>query len=311
MMSRRLALLPILLLSAPLVAQQGDGPFTIAENGQSFWRLSDAVQAIGAGDGTIEIAPGTYRQCAVQRAGRITYRATTAGSVIFDSATCDGKAALVLGGQAALVDGIIFQNMRVTDLNGSGIRLEQGDLKVVNATFRNSEQGILSADNPGGTVTIDRSTFSGLGGCPNGMCSHSIYIGNYGKLIVTRSRFERGTGGHYVKSRAGVSEISDNSFDDTRGHETNYMIDLPAGSVGSITRNEFVQGASKENHSAFIAVGAEGISHPSAGLAISNNRASIAPGVSRSTTFVADWTHEPLRMAANTLGQGLKAFDER
>jgi Right handed beta helix region len=310
-MNRRFALLPILFLAAPLGAQQGSQPFSIEETGQSFWRLSDAVQAIGNGDGTIAMAPGTYRQCAVQRAGRITYRAETPGTVIFDGTTCEGKAALVLGGQAAEVDGIIFQNMRVADRNGSGIRLEQGDLKIVNATFRNSEQGILTANNPAGTIIVDRSTFSGLGGCPDGMCSHSIYVGEYGRLIVTRSRFERGTGGHYVKSRAARSEISDNSFDDTRGRQTNYMIDLPAGSVGSITRNEFVQGASKENYSAFIAVGAEGITHPSAGLSISNNRASIAPGVNRSTTFVADWTHEPLRLGANVLGQGLKAFDER
>lgn len=35
------------------------------------------------------------------------------------------------------------------------------------------------------------------------------------------------------------------------------MIDLPAGSVGTITHNEFVQGRNKENYSAFIAVGAE------------------------------------------------------
>lgn len=309
-MKRTLILLP-LLAAAPLFAQNGQPPISIEETGQSFWRLQDAVNAVGDGEGTIILAPGTYKQCAVQRAGAVIFKAATPGTAIFDTTTCEGKAALVLDGASATVDGILFQNMRVADRNGAGIRLQKGDLTVLNSVFRNSEQGILTANDPASTITIRQSTFSGLGGCPDGMCSHSIYVGDYGKLVVTRSRFERGTGGHYLKSRAGRSEISDNSFDDTRGRETNYMIDLPAGSVGTITRNEFVQGASKENYSAFIALGAETISHPTAGLSINFNRASIAPGVDRNTTFVADWTHEPLRLSSNQLGPGLKLFEER
>src|SRR3546814_7988969 len=82
-------------------------------------------------------------------------------------------------------------------------------------------------------------------------------VGAYGKLTVTRSRFELGNGGHYVKSRAAKAEIRDNSFDDTGGRETNYMIDLPEGATGLITANQMVQGKNKENYSAFIALAAE------------------------------------------------------
>ena len=189
--------------------------------------------------------------------------------------------------------------------------MERGDLSVVNSVFRNSEQGILTNDDRSATISIDRSTFSGLGGCPEGMCSHSIYIGDIGSLTVRSCRFERGTGGHYVKSRAARAEISDNSFDDTRGSETNYMIDLPAGAIGTISHNEFVQGRSKENYSAFIAVGAETINHPSDGLSITANRAEIAPGIDRRSTFVANWTRDVLRLSANQLGAGIKPYDER
>ncbi len=49
---------------------------------------------------------------------------------------------------------------------------------------------------------IDKSTFTRLGTCEGSGCAHSIYIGNYGALTVTRSRFEQGTGGHYAKTRA-------------------------------------------------------------------------------------------------------------
>jgi len=217
----------------------------------------------------------------------------------------------VLRGAAAHVEGLVFQNFQVPDRNGSGIRLDKGNLTVVNTVFRNSEQGILTNNDRSATITIDRSTFSGLGGCPDGMCSHSIYVNDNARLIITRSRFERGTGGHYVKSRAARTDISDSSFDDTRGSETNYMIDLPAGSVGTITHNEFVQGRNKANYSAFIAVGAETINNPSAGLTISANRASIAPGVQRTSTFVANWTREAIRLTGNQLGVGLKPYDER
>ena len=306
-------LFPLLALAAaaPLLAQSERAPFFVEESGKSFWRLDEAVKSIGGGEGTITISPATVQQCAVQTEGMITYRAAQPGTVIFDTATCEGKAALVLRGAGARIEGLIFQNMRVRDRNGAGIRQEKGDLEIVNSIFRNSEQGILSGSDPTGSISIDRTTFSGLGGCPDGMCSHSIYIGDYGSLKVTRSRFERGTGGHYVKSRAPRAEISGNSFDDTKGHETNYMIDLPAGAVGTITGNVFVQGADKENYSALIAVGAETRTNPSAGLSIYGNDASIAPGVDRQTTFVGDWTHEPLKIGQNRLGAGIKVSDRR
>lgn len=299
-----------LVLATPLAAQNA-APFRIEESGRSFSRLADAVAAIGEGSGTIVIAPGKIADCVVQTAGDITYRAERPGATVFDGVACEGKAALVLRGRNARVDGLIFQNIRVADRNGAGIRHEKGNLEVTNSIFRNSEQGILAGEIPGGSLRIDRVSFSGLGGCPNGMCSHSIYIGDIAALSVTRSRFERGTGGHYLKSRSIRVEISDNSFDDTRGSETNYMIDLPAGSTGVIARNVFVQGASKENYSAFIAVGAETRLHSAAGLSIVDNDAAIAPGVDRNSTFVADWTHEPLRLGSNRLGPGLTAFATR
>lgn len=309
---RKTQLLLISLLSAVPASAQSSAPFQNAETGRSYTTLQKAVDSIGADEGTIIVAPGSYRQCAIQTAGVIAFRAAVPGQVVFDGATCEGKAALVLRGQAASVDGIIFQNMRVPDANGAGIRLEKGDLTVTRAIFRNSEQGILTAEDRSASIRIDQSTFSGLGRCDRGLsCAHSIYIGGYGSLTVTNSRFERGNGGHYVKSRAARVTISDNAFDDTRGKETNYMIDLPNGATGSIVRNIFVQGASKENYSAFITVAPEGRQQTSTGLAINANEASIAPGVDRQTTFLADWSGDRIALGGNRLGRGLKPFERR
>lgn len=296
--------------SAPAPAQTGGAPYSI--DGRGFSRLQDAVDAIGEGQGTIIIASGYHRDCAVQTAGRIAFVASVPGQAIFDGVTCEGKAALVLRGGGAKVDGIVFQNMRVPDGNGAGIRLETSDLEVANAMFRNSEEGILTADDPEGTLTIDRSTFSRLGRCDRGLsCAHSVYTGIYGRVIVTRTRFEKGSGGHYFKSRGVVVDVRDNSFDDTQGTATNYMIDLPSGSVGQIAGNMFVQGRDKENYSALIAVAAEERKNPSRGLVIQGNRASLPAGLDRKSVFVADWSGEALAIGANELGAGLQRFEKR
>ena len=305
---RRLLVLSLLAL---LSAQAPRAPYVVLETGRGYDRLSEALDEIGDREATIVIRPGTHRQCAVQGAGDVTYRAAMPGTAIFDGVACEGKAALVLRGRAARIEGLVFQNIAVPDRNGAGVRLERGDLHVSQTMFLNSEQGILTADDPTRSITIDRSTFSGLGGCPDGMCSHSIYVGGYGALSVTRSRFERGTGGHYVKSRAPRIAVTDSSFDDSGGRTTNYMIDLPAGATGAIARNIFVQGRDKENYSAFVAVAAEGREHSSAGLTVTANQASFAPGVRRTSTFVADWSGEARQAAANRLGPGIAPYERR
>lgn len=302
----------VAIIPLTAVFAQSAASFTIVETGKSFSQLQQAVTAIGDGNGTIAIAPGTYRQCAVQTAGSVSYLAAEPGSVIFDSVTCEGKAALVLRGREAAVSGLTFRGMTVPDFNGAGIRLEHGNLTVAQSWFTDSQQGILSGNDPNGQIVIDKSTFSGLGTCEgSGGCAHSIYIGDYGHLRVTRSRFEKGNGGHYVKARAARVDVASSSFDDSAGRETNYMIDLPAGAIGQITNNWFVQGESKENYSAFIAVGAEDKLHGSEGLEIAGNDARLAPSVSRNTIFVADWTGARLKIADNNLGQGLKQFERR
>lgn len=312
MKSVSIALLIAVVATAAAPAQDIDAHFLVQEKGRAYATLSQALHAIGEGQGTIVIAPGTYRQCAVQSAGKVSFRARQPGTVIFDSVTCEGKAALVLRGRAAVVDGIIFQNMRVPDANGAGIRLERGDLVVVNSLFRNSEQGILTAADPAGQIRIDRSTFQHLGRCDRGLaCAHSIYIGAYEKLSVTRSRFELGNGGHYIKSRAAVADIRENSFDDTGGHGTNYMIDLPAGSTGVISANQMVQGRNKDNYSAFIALAAEGRENSSDGLSVVANRAAFAPGVIRSSAFVADWSGDRIDLGHNQLASGIEPYERR
>ena len=311
MKTRSLLVAALAASTLPLSAQQS-APFTVAETGRGYASLQGAVDAIGGGEGTVVFAPGTYNECAVQRAGRITYRASQPGKSALSGVACEGKGALVLGGDSATVIGLVFSHIAVPDRNGAGIRLESGELAVTQSWFRDSEQGILTAHDPDIRLRIDKSTFTRLGTCEgDGGCAHSIYTGEIGETAVTRSRFEAGTGGHYVKSRAARTIVEDSSFDDANGRGTNYMIDLPNGGNGRIVRNWFVQGRDKENWSAFIAVGAEQANYSSDGLVIADNDARLAPGLSRSPAFVADWTGDRLDIGNNDLGVGLKPFERR
>ncbi|HWK35816.1 right-handed parallel beta-helix repeat-containing protein [Sphingomonas sp.] len=296
-----LLLASVTALSAPAYPQGERAAFTVAETGQSFRSFDEAMAALQGGDGTIRIAPGTYHECAVQESGRVAYVAEVPGKTIFERAICEGKATLVLRGAGARIDGIVFTHTYVNDGNGAGIRIEKGDLTVTRSMFIDGQSGILSANDPSSSITIDQSTFAGLGKDPTGNGAHSIYIGDYAALKITRSRFERGTGGHYVKTRAPRVEILDSSFDDSKGSHTNYMIDLSNGASGRIAGNSFVVGPNKDNYATMITVGPEGIKHSSAGLMVENNRAWLADGFKWKTTLVGNWSGDKVTVRNNQL----------
>jgi hypothetical protein len=296
--------------AGPLQAR-GPGPFLVVETGEAFGSLDQAVAAIGARAGTIRIAPGRYDDCAVQEAGRISFVAEERGTAVFDGGACEGKATLVLRGRGSRVDGLVFVNVRVADGNGAGIRLEQGDLEVSWTRFADGQCGILSHNDPSSSIRIDHSTFSRLGKDPDGNGAHSLYIGDYGQLRVTNSRFERGTGGHYLKSRAARIEVLDSSFDDSAGLRTNYLIDLSNGAVGRIAGNVFVHGTGKENYTTMITVAPEGAANRSEGLVIEDNDASVAPGFRWRTAFVGDWSGERLTVRNNRLGPRIALLERR
>jgi hypothetical protein len=89
------------------------------------------------------------------------------------------------------------------------------------------------------------------------------------------------------------------------------MIDLSNGASGEISRNEMVQGRNKDNYSAFITVAPEGREHDSGGLSIAGNSASFVPGLQRSSSFVANFTDDAVKIGANRLANGIKQTDRR
>lgn len=296
-------------LAVPAAAQQGGDPFTIEETGKAYRTLQAAVDAISV-KGTILIAPGRYTGCAVQEKGVVTYKARQGGMVIFDGGVCEGKATLVLRGRGALVDGLTFTNISVEDRNGAGIRQERGDLVVLNSRFERSETSILTTDDHLLKTTIDKSQFSQLGRCVS-TCSHSLYIGQIDRFQLTRSTFEQGYGGHYVKSRAREVLISENRIDDSQGRGTSYEIDLSEGAVGEVSRNVLIKGRAADNRCCMITVAPEGANNPSEGLKIVGNDASLGQGALYTTAFVANWSGETLAMSGNKVGPRVVLLQNR
>lgn len=306
-------LLPAMVLAGTGPARAaGEAPYTVVELERGFSRLQDAVNAIGNRMATIRIAAGVHHDCAIQRAGDIAFVAATGRPTVLAGRACEDKAALVLRGRSARVEGLTFADLESRDGNGAGIRLEHGNLLIRRSWFRDSQQGLLTASDPAGRVVIEGSTFTRLGTCasPAG-CAHSVYVGDYGELVISGSRFEAGAGGHYVKCRAPRIVVREFSFDDAGGASTNYMIDLPNGATGQITGNWFVQGRDKENHSAFIAVAAEERTASSSGLEIAGNHADFVPGLSRTSAFIADWSGDRIALGTNVLAPGIVAYDPR
>src|SRR3546814_14990919 len=99
----------LLLLAAPAAAQNG-APFTIAETGQTFHDIDDAVQSVRMGTATLLIAPGVYHQCTVQAGGRITFKAVQPGTADSDGTTSGAKAPFVLPRTSGTGDGHGFRN---------------------------------------------------------------------------------------------------------------------------------------------------------------------------------------------------------
>ncbi|WOK35612.1 right-handed parallel beta-helix repeat-containing protein [Sphingomonas sp. C3-2] len=294
-----------LLCAGQSHAEDGEAvlPFVHVETGIGHARLADAVAAIGAGEGTIRIAPGSYRDCAEQTAGTVRYQAQIPGQTIFDGTACPGGGVLVLAGQGAEVDGIIFQNIMG---DAAAIRLVRGGLTVRNAMFRNSARAIMAGADPAARIWIDRSSFAELGPCTgDGACGSALETSYYGTVIISRSAFEKGRQSHYVKTRALRVDITGSRFDDAEGQATGYLIDLPMGATGAIRSNSFVLGRSKAEAGGFVGVSTQSRDNVSDGLFITDNKAALAGDVPRILSFVQDASLQRVTVAGNELAPGI------
>ena len=156
----------------------------------------------------------------------------------------NGKAILVTNTDVTL-DNISFSGAKVADGNGAGVRYQSGNLTINDCYFYNNQDGLLAADNPSGSITINNSEFS-HNGAGDGF-THNLYVGKVGTLTINGSYFHDAVVGHEIKSRALTTIIENSRIIDGPTGSASYSIDLPDGGKVVIRNNIIEQGPASQN----------------------------------------------------------------
>ena len=238
--------------------------------GHRFGLPSQAIAAAHPGD-TVAIAPGTYRDCAVVRAARLTILGTGPG-VVMGGVSCAGKGVLVIDAPGVTVRGLTLRGAAVADGNGAGIRAEGGDLVVAGVRLIDDQNGILDTSGPTATLRVTDSRFRHDGTCVGaGGCAHGLYAGPIARLVVERSRFTDIRSGHAIKSRAAATVVRGCTIADGQQGTSSYLIDVPNGGDVRITGNRLEKGPLTQNPGTAIAIGEEGVTHPTRRILVQGN----------------------------------------
>jgi DNA invertase Pin-like site-specific DNA recombinase len=176
-------------------------------------KMPSAAAAVARDGDTVRIAPGTYFDCAVWPAARLTIEGVVEGGgpdVVLTDRACEGKASFVLRGGHVTLRNLTFTRIRVADRNGAGIRVEGGDLTIEHSRFVNNQIGILVGDNPPGVVIVRDCAFSDNGVAERGDGVADLLVGRVALLRVEQSRLRDSRGGAAIGSAALRTELTGN-----------------------------------------------------------------------------------------------------
>lgn len=237
--------------------------------GQQYSSLYYAAPHVKDGD-TVELFSGVTTGAWIW-APNVTIKGMEPGIVLSGPLT-QGKGLLVLSGANVTVENITFSGANNYAHNGAGINFSGTNLTVLNSTFLNNEDGILTTPNKASTITVKNSTFDGNGSDAGTQgAAHGIYAGAAALLDVEDSTFTNTKGGHSIKSRADNTIIKNNSITDGPTGTSSYLIDIPNGGAATITGNTLEKGPLSSNYNYAITMGEEGVKNPTGPVLIANN----------------------------------------
>ena len=285
---------PAPVVSTPIPANQTygvTGPVGLLPVGAPDYPAGSRVLTVGADkqfttiaaaiaastDGTVILVDaGTYTNDFSYVTSKVTLIAV-GGRVTMDATidTPNQKGILVAETDLKVV-GFTFTGAHISDdlgHNAAGIRVDNGNITLINDEFTNNQNGILTNAGPGISITIDHSLFNGNGAADNSGSgnTHNIYVGDVKSFTITNSISENTHVGHEVKSRAETNTITNNLIISGVGPGTgSYDIDLPNGGKSVIAGNTIVKGPGAENRT-LIHFGGEGIPYAGSSLTVTGN----------------------------------------
>lgn len=222
-------------------------------NHQQVADLTTAMQQLKNGD-LLQIGAGTYQQALTIQADDVTIEGL--GAVLFETATVNDKAMFLIKGNRATLKNLQCRNIKVSDGNGSCVRLEGQGLTLDHIYFYASQSGVLETSGQGGTVYVNNSRFEQLG---HGGQAHGIYL-NSANLHFHRSlMIAAKDGGHGIKSRGGQTIISE-SILASLGSDDSRLVDISNGGELSIEDSILQEGAQSQNFQ-LIGFGLEGLKY--------------------------------------------------
>jgi len=229
----------------PAIAEIGPRVLQVGPT-RPYRRIADAAKAAQDGD-SIEIDAGAYLgDVAVWTQKRIRVRAVGGRAQLFATgAAAEGKAIWVVRSDEMLVENLEFRDAKVFDRNGAGIRHERGRLTVRNCTFRDNENGILTANDGSSELIVENSEFAHNGNGDG--YSHNLYAGSIAKLTVRGSWLHHAKVGHLLKTRARENHILYNRLTDEFDGNASYELEFPNGGLAYVVGNLIQQSSLTEN----------------------------------------------------------------
>lgn len=237
----------------------------------------------------VQVAPGTYTNDFPRVTRPMTIEADPAkigGAVILNATVpLPNEKGIIVTTANLTVNGLTFQGAHIANSlggNGAGIRDQNlsspATLIVQNSTFVNNQEGILTGYNSAQSISIINSTFKNNGNPDVDYFQHALYVNYAGSLNVTMSVFCGQLIGHDIKSRAAMTNISDNQLYDgqadpavgCRAGSSSFAIDIANGGTATISGNIIIQGAASQNYK-MIDYGEEGLRYNSNSLWVSDN----------------------------------------
>lgn len=270
------------------------------------FKMPSQAAAIARDGDTITIDSGTYRDCAVWRAARLTIEGRGPNVEIADT-ICRERGIFIVEGANTTVRNLTFSGAHGAGHNAAGILGLGDNLTVENARFLNNENGILLGGGPASRVHVSGSVFQGNGSC-EGACAHGLYAGAPIALLeVAYCRFLDTKIAHHIKSRARETIVVHNEIADGEAGTSSYLIDIPNGGNVLIEHNRLQKGPQSSNPNVAISIGEEAARNLTEHLIVRDNDFDSA--LPEPTIFVRNGTQVPAALTGNRLTGNVVPLD--